>query len=247
MTSSLEGRRAVVTGASSGVGKAVATMLLERGARVVCVGRRMEALAEFERVFGAQATALSADFSSKHDVSHLVGEIAARFQRLDILVNNAGHNDGGSVAFGACPDSDWRDVLAVNLTALMQLTHGLMPLLRSQTHAGHVVNIGSIISRLSAPNMAAYITSKHGVHGFSEALRTDYEDGSLRVTEILPGTVKTGFAERRWGGEEDANAFYERIPILLSSDDIARSVVWALEQPAELTICEIVMMPSRRR
>ena len=246
MTMTFEGKRVLVTGASSGIGEAVTTMLLERGAQVICVGRKKSSLQDIADSYPDMAIPLAADLSSQTAIEALVDAVRGMPGGLDILVNNAGHNDGGSTDFASGSHADWNDVLTVNLSAMMQLTHGLLPLLRARP-PGHVVNVGSIVSRMSASNMAAYIASKHGVHGFCEALRADYDDGSLRVTEIIPGTVRTGFAERRWGGRSKADAFYDRTPSHLTADDIAQSIVWALGQPDSATINEIVVTPTRRR
>jgi 3-hydroxy acid dehydrogenase / malonic semialdehyde reductase len=246
MTTTFDGKRALVTGASSGIGEAVAMILLQQGAQVICVGRQKPRLQRVADQFPGMAIPVVADLSSQTAIEALVDEVRAMPGGLDILVNNAGHNDGGSTDFASGNYTGWNDILTVNLGAMMQLTHGLIPLLRARP-PGHVVNVGSIVSRMSAPNMAAYMASKHGVHGFCEALRADYDDGSLRVTEIIPGTVRTGFAERRWGGRNEADAFYERMPSHLTAEDIAQSIVWALSQPASVTINEIVVTPTRRR
>jgi 3-hydroxy acid dehydrogenase/malonic semialdehyde reductase len=246
MNGRFEGKCALVTGASSGIGEAIAAILLEQGARVICVGRKKHGLQQIADRFPDTAIPATADLSSPTEIEALVDVVRNMPGGLDILVNNAGHNDGGSTDFASGKHADWNDILTVNLGAMMQLTHGLIPLLRARP-PGHVVNVGSIVSRMSAPNMTAYMASKHGVHGFCEALRADYDDGSLRVTEIIPGTVRTGFAERRWGGRNEADAFYERMPSHLTSEDIAQSIVWALSQPASVTINEIVVTPTRRR
>jgi 3-hydroxy acid dehydrogenase / malonic semialdehyde reductase len=246
MTMTFDGKRALVTGASSGIGQAVAAVLLERGAQVICVGRRRPSLQHIADRFPDMAIPVAADLSSQTAIEALVDVVRGMPGGLNILVNNAGHNDGGSTDFASASHADWKDVLTVNLSAMMQLTHDLIPFLRVQP-PGDVVNVGSIVSRMSAPNMTAYMASKHGVHGFCEALRADYDDGSLRVTEILPGTVRTGFAERRWGGRSEADTFYDRMPSHLTAEDIAQSIVWALSQPASVTINEIVVTPTRRR
>lgn len=246
MTTAFEGKRALVTGASGGIGDAVARILLQQGARVICVGRKKESLEDIANEFPDTVIPAVADLSSPAAIDALVDRVRGIPGGLDILINNAGHNDGGSTDFASGRHADWSDILTVNLGAMMQLTHGLIALLRERP-PGHLVNVGSIVSRMSAPNMTAYIASKHGVHGFCEALRADYDDGSLRVTEIIPGTVRTGFAERRWGGRNEADAFYDRMPSHLTADDIAQSIVWALSQPASVSINEIVVMPTRRR
>jgi NADP-dependent 3-hydroxy acid dehydrogenase YdfG len=196
--------------------------------------------------FPGKAIPVIADLASQAEIVTLAGMVHGMRDGLNILVNNAGHNGGGSTDFASGSHADWHDVMTVNLSAMMQLTHRLIPLLRARP-PGDIVNVGSIVSRISAPNMSAYMASKHGVHGFCEALRADYDDGSLRVIEILPGAVRTGFAERRWGGSGEADAFYNRMPSQLTASDIARSIVWALSQPASVTINEIVVTPTRRR
>ena len=199
MTMTFEGKRVLVTGASSGIGQAVATILLEQGARVICVGRKKSSLQDTADKFPDTAIPLVADLSSAMEIEALVGVVGGMPGGLDILVNNAGHNDGGSTDFASGSHADWNDVLTVNLGAMMQLTHGLIPSLRARP-PGHVVNVGSIVSRMSAPNMAAYVASKHGVHGLCEALRADYDDGSLRVTEVIP--ARCAPASPSAGGED---------------------------------------------
>ena len=108
---------------------------------------------------------------------------------------------------------------------------------------GHVVNIGSVSGLTPYATGTIYAGSKHAVHGFSESLRLDYLNTGIRVTEILPGMVRTGFAKARWDDDGTANRFYDDFGVCLAPDDIARTIVFALEQPAHVVISQLVVVP----
>lgn len=237
--------RALVTGASGGIGGAIATSLLGAGFEVLCVGRDAARLDLLMAQLGPGAVPLICDLADAADIARLTAALVDN--PVDVLVNNAGHDTGGGVPFHTAHDADWSDVLAVNLGAVMRLTRALLPGFLA-ADSGHIVMIGSIATHGPAPGLAAYATSKYGMHGFTEALRADYGDSGLRLTEIVPGVVRTGLAQRRMHGDNArAGAFYDSFAATLSPEDVARAVLFAVQQPPGCCVEEIVLMPTRRR
>lgn len=185
----LNGARVLLTGASGGLGQALATTLADAGASLLLVGRdqpRLAALAIRLAGGGRSIATLAVDLNQPADVARLVEE-AARF-RADVLINNAGIN-----AFGLFEQQDWTrvaDVLETNLAAPMRLTHALMPLLRARERAA-IVNIGSTFGSLPFPGFAAYSAAKAGMKGFSQALRRELADGRVEVIYVAPRAIDT--------------------------------------------------------
>ena len=239
------GKLAIISGASSGIGKAVALALLGDGCKVVGIGRRAEAPPEFAAY--ANARYLAIDLARQDVVATLRRETPDALEAASVLVNCAGYDQGGGAAFHEHRDEDWPDILRVNVDATMQLTHACLPAMLARD-AGDIVMIGSVSALRPARRLAAYTASKHAVHGFAEALRLEYCDSGLRIVELLPGVVRTGFASRRWQGDESrASEFYGKFPECLEADDVARAVMYALHQPAHVSIAAMVLLPTRER
>lgn len=185
----LNGARILLTGASGGLGQALATALADAGANLLLAGRdqpRLAALAIRLAGGGRSITTLAVDLNQPGDVARLAEE-AARF-RADVLINNAGIN-----AFGLFEQQDWArvaDVLETNLAAPMRLTHALLPLLRSHERAA-IVNIGSTFGSLPFPGFATYSAAKAGMKGFSQALRRELADSRVEVVYVAPRAIDT--------------------------------------------------------
>lgn len=243
--SALAGKTAIVSGASSGVGKAVALALGEAGCNVVALGRRAEAPPEFSAY--AALRYLPIDLAAADPAGELRSMVPNEIRKVDVLVNCAAHDYGGGVAFGDHAREHWQNAIDVNLQGAMCLTGACLPAMIARDR-GDIVFIGSITSRRTARNLAAYTATKHALHGFAEAVRVDYSDAGLRVVEIIPSAIRTGFASHRWGGDEArAAAFYDQLPACLAADDIARAVLYALQQPAHVSVAEIVLLPTREQ
>lgn len=240
-----EGERlAIVSGSSSGIGKATALALLARGWRVLALGRRAEVPAEFEphtalRYFAADL--------AQEDAGELLRRAAPEsLRQAKALIHCAGHDLGGGRPFHEHALEDWTSGLRLNIEAAMRLTHACLPALLAG--GGDVVLIGSITARRASPGLAAYSTAKHALRGFAQALRADYAQAGLRVTEIAPGVVRSGFASGRLKGDAaGAEDFYAAFPQCLAPDDVAAAVCFALEQPAHVSVAEIVLLPTRER
>jgi len=223
----LDGKTALVTGASSGIGAATARLLAGEGARVVGGARRVERL-ETE-------VALALDVTDPASCERFV-EAAGP---ADILVNAAGLALGRA-PFSESTEEDERTVFETNVNGLVRMTR--LVLQRSLREPGHIVNIGSIAGRWAYPNGATYVTSKFAVRGFTRALREDLLGRDIRVTTVDSGLVETEFSLVRFRGDaEQAKAVYEGTRPL-RADDVADCIVYAVTRPPHVVVDEVVLM-----
>ncbi len=229
----LQGKRAIVTGASSGIGAAIARAVAAEGARVAGGARRVDAL-ETE-------IALDLDVTQPASCEAFVARAVDELGGLDILVNNAG------MALGRDPvdqstEADEEIVLATNVHGLMRMTRLCLPHLEG---GGHVVNLGSVAGIWAYPNGSTYVASKFAVHGYTRALREDLAGRPIKITNVAPGLVETAFSEVRFRGDtEKAAAVYEDVALggPMQPEDIADCVVFALTRPPNVNVDEIVVM-----
>lgn len=236
----LDGQVAIVTGASSGIGEAIARVLADEGVSVVLAARSTDELrsiaAEIEQT-GGTASVVSTDVTDREQVSALIEKTLAEYGRLDVLVNNAGMIDVARVE-----DADmevWETMVDVNLTGLMDVTHQALPALR-EDDGGHVVNISSISDRRVGAKYGGYDATKFGVRGFTKALREEVSQ-DVRVTLLSPGLVETELPER---AEELQERLSEITP--LQPENVADTAVYALRQPEHVSINELVVRPSEQ-
>lgn len=240
------GGTVLVTGASSGIGAAVAATLVENGYRVICAARRLEKLVELCRRLGDAAYPIELDVGDASSVASLPSRLPEERREIHILVNSAGHDRGGRRAFHQGSAEQWADIIDTNVTGLIRTTRAVIDGMVARDH-GHIVNIGSIAGISPYATGSIYAASKHAVHGFSESLRLDYAGTGIRVTEILPGLVRTNFAMARWGDQARADSFYDDFGDCLTPADIARSVLFAIQQPSHVVISQLVVVPSGQR
>jgi NADP-dependent 3-hydroxy acid dehydrogenase YdfG len=238
-------RTALVTGGTSGIGMAVAEALLAAGCRVVATGRSVGRLDEMSKTYRDRLHVIAADLSGADAASGIVGAIPAGWT-LDVLIHAAGHDAGGNVPFAEGDTTDMNDKLAVNFTSAALLIHALLPAFLLQGR-GDVVTIGSIVTREAAAGLSFYGATKQALHGLMEGLRLDYRDTGLRFIELIPAVVRSGFAARRWQGDDQrAEQFYANFRGWLEPADVARAVVWALAQPPGVNVDEILLRPTHR-
>ena len=230
----LEGKTAVVTGASSGIGAATVRQLREAGVRVVGGARRVE------RVDADVALAL--DVTELASCAAFVDEAVAQLGGIDILFNNAG------LALGRYPfwesnEEDEARVLHTNVDGVMRMTRLCLPHIRDE---GHIVFMGSIAGRQAYPNGASYITSKFAVRGFVYALREDLLGRPIRITTVDAGLVETEFSIVRFKGDVDtADSVYAGIDPI-TPDEVADCVMFALTRPAHVNVDELVIKTLRQ-
>jgi NADP-dependent 3-hydroxy acid dehydrogenase YdfG len=248
MPDSIDGKVALVTGASSGIGEATAEALAAAGAKVALVARReerIEALAEKLRADGASALAVPADISDEAAANDAVRRTVAELGGLDFLVNNAGVMLLGPVA--GADTEHWRRMIDVNLLGLLYCTHAALPVM-GEAGGGHVVNVSSVAGRMASLGSAVYNLTKWGVVGFSEGLRQEVLHANVRVTVIEPGFVET---ELQGHNEhplvlEEIEKTRERIEPL-QSHDIANAILFALTQPQHVSINEVLVRPTKQQ
>jgi NADP-dependent 3-hydroxy acid dehydrogenase YdfG len=229
---SLEGKSAIVTGASSGIGAAIARALVAAGARVAVGARRVERL----EALGA-AQALELDVTDPKSTSGFVDSALRELGGLDILVNNAGLALGRD-RFWDSSEEDDATVIETNVLGLLRMTRLCVQHIRD---GGHIVNVGSIAGRQAYENAAVYVASKFAVRGFTYALREDLLGRPIRLTLVDPGLVESEFSTVRFRGDaQQAKQVYERVEPL-TPDDIAECVVFALTRPLHVNVDEIVI------
>jgi NADP-dependent 3-hydroxy acid dehydrogenase YdfG len=245
MTRKLDGKVAIVTGASAGIGKATAISLAAEGAKVAIVARRsdrLEALAQQITAAGGEALVIVADITDDTKIPTIVDKTKTTWGQIDILVNNAGIALTGVIA-NADP-ADWRRMIDLNLLALMNLTHAVLPILQAQG-SGHIVNVSSVAGRTIRVGIGGYNVSKWGVNAFSEALRQEVSQHNIRVTVIEPGMVNTEIDQHisdeiaKQRSQELRNSITP-----LESEDIASAIVYAVTQPPRVNVNEILIRPT---
>ena len=239
----IKGKIVVITGASSGIGEAAAIMLAERGAKVVLGARgldRLEALARRIAGAGGEVAYAQTDVRKREDVTGLVNLSCERYGQLDVLINNAGI--GPISPLDELRVEDWENMIDINIKGVLYGIAAALPVFRKQGF-GHFVNTASTAGISVHPNMAVYAGTKFAVRAISEGLRQEAGD-TLRVTIISPGFVNTNFAESMTSPEMKAQIREGMDKMGLSPDAIARAMVFAIEQPAEVDVGEIIVRPT---
>jgi len=230
----LAAKRAIVTGASSGIGAATATALAREGAAVAVGARRLDRLNEL----GDGLVALELDVTAPDSCASFVASAVHRLEGLDILVNNAGLALGRDL-FDESAEEDEEAVLETNIHGVIRMTRLCLPHLQD---GGHIVNIGSVAGRQAYERGALYVTSKFALRGFTYALREDLLGRPIRLTTVDPGLVETNFSRVRYRGDEAAAAkVYEGVEPL-TPEDVAECVLFALTRPPHVNVDELVVM-----
>ncbi len=235
-------KTALVTGASGGIGAAICRALVAAGFQVVACARNSAKLAALADDLGAKLHLVVLDITDQSAVANLSAELPPSFAAIDVLINNAGHDTGGRQRFDVGSAEQWCDIVETNVQGMIRITHAVVDGMRQRGY-GHIINMGSIAGLKPYATGSAYVTSKYAVHGFSETLRLDYAASGIRITEIMPGLVRSGFAEQRLGNADAANDFYDNSESCLTAEDVATSIVYALAQPAHVEIAQLVMLP----
>ena len=264
----LAGRTAVVTGASSGIGRAIALALGSAGAHVTLAGRTRAAMEEAAREIekaGGAARVATLEVRDPAQVRALVDEHVQATGRLDIMVNNAGVSYPAKILQG--DPEEWRTMLETNVLALLVGCQAAVRAMRACDAHGHVVNVSSIAAQRS--NSGVYGATKHAVNCISASLREELEGDTIRVVNVMPGAIATNFARNfdpefvaglvKATGSDVAVRRGERLPdevldklqprlkqVLGSAEDVARAVLYAVTQPIEVNVAEIVVRPPKQ-
>ncbi len=232
-----------ITGASSGIGRATALLLAERGAKLVLGARRtghLAALADEIHFAGGEAAYIGTDVTRRQDLAALIGLAVDRFGRLDVLVNNAGI--GPISLLDDLRVADWEAMIDVNIKGVLYGIAAALPVFRAQ-RSGHFVNVLSTAGLRVVPMQSVYAGTKNAVRTISEGLRQE-AGPDLRVTVISPGFVHTDFADSMTVAEVKAQTVAARDKMAIPPAAIARGIAFAIEQPDDVDVGEITIRPT---
>ncbi|MBN8234605.1 SDR family oxidoreductase [Halobacillus kuroshimensis] len=239
----LQNQAAVITGASSGIGKAIAHSLAEQGAHVVLAARRAERLQELADEITSQyhveAKVVETDVTKREDVENLVKETKDAFGRLDIFINNAGvmllsflKNDHVD---------EWEQMVDVNIKGVLYGIHAGLPVMLEQD-SGHIINVSSVAGHEVFPSSTVYSATKYAVKALSMGMEKELAKTGVRVTNISPGAVETELTDHITDGEV-LDMFKDRSMQPLEAADIANAVSYAVTQPKSVNVNEIIVRP----
>ena len=243
-----QGKTALVTGASSGIGRATALSLAKAGMRVVACARREAAL---EKLRGTAADAggellpVVADLRDMAQIDALFAAARERFGGVDALVNNAGLGHDAPLMNGAT--EQWREMLELNVLALCVCTREAIADMRQRGDDGHVIHVSSMAAHRVPRGSGVYSATKYAVRSLTEGLRQELRaaNSKIRVTSISPGYVETEFAANYHKSEDAARRTYTRFPVL-QSEDVAAAVMYALAQPPHVQVHDVLMRPTEQ-
>lgn len=241
----LDGRVALVTGASSGIGQATARALSRAGAAVAIGARRADRLRDLQRELedaGGKVLVLDLDVTDEGAATDAVRRTVDELGRIDVVVNAAGLMLLGPIVDGNT--EDWRRMVSTNVLGLMYVTHAAVPHLVQQG-SGDVINISSVAGRTAKPGSGVYNASKWAVNAFSESLRQEVTDKGVRITLIEPGAVDTELNDRITddAAREKSKESYGAMRTL-HAEDIANAVLYAVTQPDHVSINELLVRPT---
>ena len=232
---------ALVTGASSGIGKATAIKLAENGYDLIVCGRREEKLEalKYQLSKTAKVITLIFDVRDRKEVEMQINSLPNEWKNIDLLVNNAGNAHGLS-AFDAGDIDDWDAMIDSNVKGLLYVSRAVIPTM-VERRKGHIINLSSVAGKQTYANGAVYCASKKAVEAISEGMRLDLTEHGIKITNIAPGAVETEFSEVRFKGDKDrAKKVYEGFDAL-QPEDIADVIVYAVNAPERVTIGDVVL------
>jgi NADP-dependent 3-hydroxy acid dehydrogenase YdfG len=242
--SNITGKVVVITGASSGLGESTARLLAEKGAKVALGARRkdrIDALVSDITAKGGSALGFRTDVTKREDVEALVKGAVERYGRIDVIVNNSGIMPIAPMA--ALKVEEWDRVIDVNIKGLLYGVAAVLPIMQKQK-SGHIINMASIAGfKVFAPGGTVYSATKFAVRAVTEGLRQELKADNIRCTIISPGAIATELPESS-SEEATRKSLHEFYKMAIPADSIARAIAYAIEQPADVEIGEVVIRPT---
>jgi NADP-dependent 3-hydroxy acid dehydrogenase YdfG len=237
---------ALITGVTSGIGKASAEIFAKNGYDLVITGRRKERLeklsGELKKRFKIKVLALNFDVRSNKEVEKNISSLKNEWKKIDVLVNNAGLASGLSPIQEGDVE-DWEKMIDTNVKGLLYVTRMIAPLM-IENKKGHIINVASLAGKQAYPKGNVYCATKFAVDALSQSMRIDMLEHGIRVTNIAPGLVETEFSIVRFhGNAERARSTYANIQPL-TADDIAEIIFWCVSRPAHVNINDVVITPT---
>lgn len=244
----LNNKTVLITGATSGIGKACAQTLAQAGANLVITGRRTERLQtltkELKTQYQIQILPLVLDVCDEQAVFAHLQQLPEPFSQIDILINNAGLA-AGLDTIDTASTQDWHQMIDTNLKGLIMVTKAILPQMR-QRRDGHIVNISSTAGHMAYAEGSVYCATKSAVRAFSKAIKKECEDMDIRVTDLAPGKAETEFSLVRFKGDQQLSDNVYKDFQALSAQDIAETILFAVSRPKHVNIAEIVIMASQQ-
>ncbi len=235
---------AIITGATSGIGKATAEAFAKAGINLILCGRRAERLAALQASLSTQVQVhtLTFDVRDQAAVSAALNSLPEALKQIDILVNNAGNAHGmGPIQSGDM--ADWDAMIDSNIKGLLYVSQVVIPWMIARQQ-GHIVNLSSIAGKQTYPNGNVYCASKAAVEALSEGMRLDLNPHNIKVTNIAPGAVATEFSLVRFKGDaQKSDAVYQGYQPLVA-EDIADIIAFAVTRPAHVVLADILILPT---
>ena len=237
-------KTALITGATSGIGKATAELFANQGINLILCGRRQERLDNLHSELSkkVKVETLNFDVRDKDKVLESITSLSGDFSDIDILVNNAGNAHGLDFANEASLD-DWDAMLDINVKGLLYVTKAVLPKMVKK-NSGHIINIGSLAGKEVYPRGNVYCASKHAVDAINQGLRIDLNSHGIRVGAINPGLVETEFSDVRFKGDgERAKTVYQGYEPL-KANDIAEIIHFVVTRPLHVNITDLLVLPT---
>lgn len=237
-------KTAFITGATSGIGKAIAEKFAEEGKQLILCGRREEILKKLQEELSGKTEVITLKFDvrNREEVENAINSLPDHWKNIDILINNAGNAHGlDPISDGNC--DDWDAMMDGNVKGLLYVSKPIISLMKSQ-NSGHIVNISSVAARQTYANGVVYCASKKAVDVISEGMRIELTEFGIKVTNIQPGAVATDFSMVRFKGDEErSKEVYAGYDALLA-EDIADAVSYCVNAPERVSIAELCIYPK---
>jgi len=237
-------KTALITGATSGIGKATAEVFADNAIDLVLCGRRQDRLDALQQQLGKKVKVhtLGFDIRNRTAVFDAISSLPSAFKPIDVLVNNAGNAHGLDPIDQGSID-DWDAMLDINVKGLLYISRAIIPeMIRNRS--GHIINIGSIAGKEVYPGGNVYCASKHAVDAINQGMRMDLNEHGIRVGAVNPGLVETEFSDVRFKGDtERAKTVYKGFQPLLAKD-IADIILFVISRPYHVNIADLVVMPT---
>ena len=235
---------ALITGATSGIGKATAEIFAKNNIRLVLCGRRKNRLDEIQKQLSnyTEVTTLNFDVKDRNEVQKAINNLPQDFHQIDILINNAGNAHGLSAIQDGNID-DWDAMIDINVKGLLYVTKAIVPQM-VERNSGFIVNIGSIAGKEVYPNGNVYCASKHAVNAINKSMRIDLNKHNIRVSGIHPGAVETEFSDVRFKGDKEKAKNVYKGYNALQAEDIADIIHFVVTRPYHINIEDLVVYPT---
>jgi NADP-dependent 3-hydroxy acid dehydrogenase YdfG len=236
-------KTALITGATSGIGRATAHEFAKHGINLILCGRRQERLEIVEHALEklTDVFTLNFDVRDKTEVKKAIDSIPEKFKQIDILINNAGNAHGLDPIQDGSLD-DWDAMMDINVKGLLYVSKAVIPQMTAR-QSGHIVNIGSSAGKEVYPKGNVYCGSKHAVIAITEGMRIDLNPFGIKVSAINPGLVETEFSKVRFKGDSKADSVYKGFKAL-QAEDIAEIIYFTISRPQHVNIADLLVFPT---